>query len=121
MEDIIAVQKPSIVNPGTTRLATHKRNTFIRKANIPKVTIVIGSAISCKIGLIKEFIMPMTRAATIAAVNPSISKPGTRYATTYSAKTLRINRIINFISTYILNYYEKKVNLTYFKFSVKKL
>ena len=46
MEDITAVQKPSIVNPGTRRLDTHKRNTFIRKANIPKVIIEIGRAIS---------------------------------------------------------------------------
>ena len=78
MEDMIAVQNPSIVKPGTSKLAPHNRNTFIRNANIPNVRMVIGSAMSCNIGLISAFIIPITIAATIAALSPSISKPGTR-------------------------------------------
>ena len=94
MEEITAVQNPSIVRPGTTRLDTQSRNTLIKKANIPKVIIDIGRAISCKIGFMRVLTIPITIAATIAAANPSISKPGTRYATTYNANILRISLMI---------------------------
>lgn len=81
-EDKTAAQNPSMVNPGTTKLDPQSKNTLIRNANIPKVRIDIGSAISWSMGLIKEFTIPITIAATMAALKPSISNPGTRYATT---------------------------------------
>jgi len=62
----MAVEKPEMANPGTSLEVPQRRRTLIRKAVIPKVNIEIGRAISCRIGLIRVFTIPIAMAATIA-------------------------------------------------------
>lgn len=81
--------KFSIVKPGTTFEVSHKSTTFIKNAAIPKVRIVIGRAISCKIGRIKALTIPIATAATTAAQIFVNLKPGTRYSTIRRANTFK--------------------------------
>jgi len=45
-EATIAVKKFEIIKPGTIKLTRYKRATFINMADIPKVKIDIGRAIT---------------------------------------------------------------------------
>lgn len=88
MEAISAVLKSEITKPGTNLDVSQSKKTLIRKAVIPNVRMEIGSAMSCKIGLIRVFTIPIAIAATTAVQMLAKWKPGTRYSTTKSAKTL---------------------------------
>ena len=79
--------KFDISKPGTINEIKYKRSTFIRKAAIPKVIIVIGRAINWIIGFMKVLTTPITIAATTAAWILVRTKPGIRYATTKRAAT----------------------------------
>lgn len=77
IDAITAVKNEFIWKPGTIMLASQIMNTLIRKAVIPKVRIVMGSAMICKIGLRNVLATPITIAATTASqtvvkVNPGI-------------------------------------------------
>jgi len=74
----MAVRKLAISKPGTTIAVSHKRATLIRKAEMPKVRIEIGKAISCNIGRMNVLTTPMTMAATTAAQILAKTKPGTK-------------------------------------------
>jgi len=93
----IAVVKLAISNPETNFETPQSRKTFIKKANIPNVMIVMGSAITCKIGRISVLTTPITMAATIAAWYPESTNPGTRYSTTNKAPTFIARRTSSFI------------------------
>jgi hypothetical protein len=45
IEAIIAVEKESMLKPGTKRLVAQRRSTFTKMAKSPKVRSVIGRAI----------------------------------------------------------------------------
>lgn len=105
IDAIIAVTKLEITKPGTIKLTPQRRATLIRIAEIPNVRMEMGRVTNCKIGRIKVFTKPMTIAATIAAHKLVKTKPGTKYATTNSAKTLIVRRIINFITDLIMDYF----------------
>jgi len=96
-EAIMAVLKLSITNPGTTFELPQRRRTFIKNAATPKVKSEIGRAISCNIGLMNVFTIPITIAATTAVQNEASENPGTIYSTTRSAKTLTASLITSFI------------------------
>lgn len=98
MEAISAVEKLSIVNPGINFDVPQRRRTFIKNAAIPKVRSVMGSAISCKMGLMKVFTTPITTAATTAVQKSANTNPGTRYSTIRSANTLINNLPKSFIN-----------------------
>ena len=97
MEATIAVVNESIEKPGTTLLDIQRRKTFIKKAASPKVRTVKGRAISWRMGRIKVLTIPITTAVTIAAEIPDIRKPGTKYSTIRSAKTLIASLMTNLI------------------------
>lgn len=88
MEAKSAVVNESIEKPGTNFAVPQRSTTLIKSAPTPKVRRVIGSAISCKIGLIKVFTTPITTAVTTAAQRFDKVNPGTRYSTIRSANTL---------------------------------
>lgn len=71
-----AVKKPSILKPGTIDAANSNSKTLMTKEKRPRVKIVNGSAIICRIGRKKVLITPMTTAATIAALISVNTKPG---------------------------------------------
>jgi hypothetical protein len=90
IDEITAVIKFAISNPGTTNATAQRRTTFIRKAVIPNVIIEIGKNIICKTGLIKVLTTPITTAVTTVAQKLSNLNPGTRYATTSKVNTLSV-------------------------------
>jgi len=107
IEATSAVVNVAISNPGTTFEVPQRRRTLIRNAAIPKVRSEIGSAMSCKIGLIKVLTTPIATAATIAVHKFASLNPGTRYSTIKSAKTLIASLIKRFISLFCQIFIEK--------------
>ena len=77
IDEITAVQKLIISNPGTMKETPQSKTTLIRKAVIPKVTIDIGIKMICNTGFMKVLTTPTATAVTIRACVESNSKPGT--------------------------------------------
>lgn len=92
-----AVRKVVISNPGTIRLTTHNIRTLIKNAAIPKVTKVIGNAMSCKTGRRKVLTTPSTIAVTTAVQRSAIENPGRIYSTINKVSTLIRSVPISFI------------------------
>jgi hypothetical protein len=97
-----AVQKVSIVKPGTSFEDPQRRKTFISMAVMPKVNIEIGRAISCKMGRISVFTIPITMAATIAVARVARWKPGSKYSTTRRAATFMASLTISLMCLSII-------------------
>lgn len=63
-----AVHQPSTVKPGTILVANWIIKTLMNSKNIPSVKMVMGIVRITKIGLIKLFNIPNTKATIIAVI-----------------------------------------------------
>lgn len=84
----ISATKPFIVKPGTITEANQSNIPFTTNENAPKVTKVIGSDRTLRIGAMKAFTNPITIAAIKAEGKFAISTPGTTRSTMRSPKAV---------------------------------
>lgn len=97
IENQNAVQNPATSNPATIFDAKIINRAFITSEKRPRVSIVIGKAMSLTTGLIKIFIIPKTTAKTTALKSVTVA-PGTRYVAIIMANVETIKCINIFIS-----------------------
>jgi hypothetical protein len=88
-----AHQKLATVKPGTIALVRRTSTALITIVNSPRVIMLIGRVKKIISGLTNELISPSTKAATTAAINPSTSIPGSKYA-----KIRIINAVISHLN-----------------------
>lgn len=73
--------------PGTIQAASKKSAPFRNKEKSPRVRILRGKEMSCKIGLRKVLMMAMTSAATKAETRLAMLMPGIMKAVMHKAKS----------------------------------
>lgn len=92
-----AGQNPSTVKPSKKEAANRNIRPFITRANNPSVIMVIGKVSINKIGRMKTFSTPNTKAAITAEYRLSTSTPLSTLEIKIKPRALNVIRSINVI------------------------